>query len=131
MFDPVCPMERTLGKWRKSTGAPAREVRRISDRLRAVPKLTPEPPRTWLVSGTFTSGVLANDAPAHVVAAQLVAVRLDAALATSGRTRVEVAASAGIARSTLYAIVSGNVFPDFVSVARLSAELGTSLWPVQ
>ncbi|MEZ0579138.1 helix-turn-helix domain-containing protein [Nocardioides sp. MH1] len=85
-------------------------------------------PRTF-IEGAFLDGEVAEDAPAAAFAAREVARRLAQALESSGRTRVEVADAAGVSRSAMYALLRGDVYPDFATVAQLSAELDTPLWP--
>lgn len=87
------------------------------------------PPRDWMVDGTFPAGRMRVDAPTAVLAAAEVAARLTAAMAGAGLSKRELAARAGVSRSALYALLTGEVFPDFVTVARLGEAVGVPLWP--
>lgn len=87
-----------------------------------------DPPRRW-ATGDFAAGRLSSHAPREAVLAQETARALLRALEVDGRPRRAVAQAAGVSRSTLYAVLAGDVYPDFVTIARLSAELGEDLWP--
>lgn len=87
------------------------------------------PPCEWVVSGSFPDGRLAADAPAVVIAATEVAQRLLRAVRDSSMSRSEVIEAAEVGRSTYYDLVGGKVFPDFLTLVKLSEVLGVSVWP--
>jgi DNA-binding phage protein len=84
-------------------------------------------PREWLREGSWPDGTFSADTPEPVAHAVAIAVALDAAL--RGRNKSEVATGAGIERSTLYDILSGNAWPDTLTLAKLESHLGVTLWP--
>ena len=75
------------------------------------------------MSGTWPDGTFSQDAPDAVAYAVAIALALAAAL--KGRNKSEVAAAAGLERSTLYDILAGQTWPDTVTLARLEACLNT------
>lgn len=84
-------------------------------------------PNQWLQDGGWPEGTFSPDAPDAVAHAVAIAVAL--ALALEGKNKSEVAAAAQIERSTLYDILTGKSWPDTVTLAKLEAHLGQSLWP--
>ncbi|SDS83512.1 Helix-turn-helix [Nocardioides scoriae] len=84
-------------------------------------------PNQWLSAGTWPRGTFTADAPDAVAHAVAIAMALAAAL--EGRNKSEVAAAAEIERSTLYDILAGKSWPDTVTLAKLEAHLGQTLWP--
>jgi transcriptional regulator with XRE-family HTH domain len=49
--------------------------------------------------------------------------------ALDGRSKADVAAEIGIARSTIYDIVKGETWPDIATLVSLEELLDASLWP--
>lgn len=84
-------------------------------------------PNAWLVQGEWPDGEFSADAPDALAHAVAIAVALAGAL--EGRTKSQVAEAAQIERSTLYDILSGNTWPDTVTLAKLEAVLAVTLWP--
>lgn len=86
-------------------------------------------PASFLAAGTWPDGTLDRDAPAAARYVQEISRRLRDALGDANVS--EVAAAAGLARSTLYDLVSGSTWPDVVSLAQLEQVLGVRLWPTE
>lgn len=78
-------------------------------------------------SATWPNGALRKDAPVAAYWAAEISRRLSAALA--GRSKKAVAESVGMARTTLYDVLSGETWPDLVTIAALEEELDVELWP--
>lgn len=108
--------ERTSGGRRRSSYDAA--VTRRASPVRA--------PRDYVLTGVWPDGELSDDEPAAAYAAHIAAA-LGVALA--GRNKSEVAAAAGLARSTLYDMIEGRTWGDLISIARLEAVLDARLWP--
>jgi DNA-binding phage protein len=84
-------------------------------------------PREWVSEGTWPDATFRSDAPVEVAHAVAIAAGLAAAL--EGRNKSDVAADAGVDRSTLYDILAGRAWPDTFTLAKLERHLGASLWP--
>jgi DNA-binding phage protein len=85
-------------------------------------------PSQWVVAGKWPdTAQFSDDAPEAVAHALAIAIALAAAL--EGKNKSKVAQAAQIERSTLYDIIAGNTWPDTVTLAKLEAELGVTLWP--
>lgn len=85
-------------------------------------------PLSWVVDdGVWPDGPYFANTPVEVVYAAGIAVNLAAAL--EGHPRAAVARRADVARSTLYDILGGKTWPDFVSLVKLGEVLGVTLWP--
>jgi hypothetical protein len=84
-------------------------------------------PRHFIVDGSWPQGTLAPDAPLAARYAQVISVKLVAAV--GGKSASGVARSADLARSTLHDLTTGRSWPDVVSLAKLEGVLGTTLWP--
>ena len=59
--------------------------------------------------------------------ARAIVLTLQAAL--EGRSPRSLAAEADLAHTTLYDLLAGKTYGDVITVARLEASLGRSLWP--
>jgi len=88
-------------------------------------------PASYFAEGAYLKGPVRRwrGVPAAASAAQHVAIALKNAVDASGMTVTSVCATSGVGRSTFYAVLRGDVYPDFVTVAELSDALGVSLWP--
>lgn len=87
-------------------------------------------PRAWVVDGgTWPNGPFQEDTPTVTGYAVHISVELTRAL--EGRNKRDVAAAAGIERSTLYDLINGSTWSDTVTLGRLELVLDTSLWPGQ
>lgn len=86
-------------------------------------------PVTVLAQGDWPDGALEPDAPAAARYVQEISRRLRDA--SSDASVSEVAAAAGLARSTIYDILTGTTWPDVVSLAQLEAVLEVRLWPAE
>lgn len=84
-------------------------------------------PRDWVEGRQWPDGALLPDAPDVVRYALHISRQLR--LAMAGRSKVDVARSAGIERTTLYDILDGRTWADTVSLARLEIALDARLWP--
>ena len=84
-------------------------------------------PLSFVADGTYPDCEFCEGAPLSVHWAGEVARRLTAALA--GHTVSDVAARAGLARSTIYDITAGRTWPDLVSIVQLQLVLSARLWP--
>jgi len=84
-------------------------------------------PREWLADGEWPEGTVVEDAPTAVRYAVEIAKRLEGEL--QGRSKTEVARRANIERSTLYDLLSGQTWPDAVTLANLEEVLRVRLWP--
>ena len=78
-------------------------------------------------SARWPNGPLRKDAPTSAYWAAEISRRLEAALI--GRSKSAVAEDVGMARTTLYDVVSGKTWPDLVTIAALEEALGIELWP--
>lgn len=84
-------------------------------------------PAEWLASGSWPQGPLVSDAPPEARVARAIALTLQAAL--EGRSPRSLASEADLAHTTLYDLLAGKTYGDVITVARLEAALGRSLWP--
>lgn len=84
-----------------------------------------EPPRFWCPPGG-TWPEVSPDAPPEALAAAALAVNLREEI--GARPVAEVAAAAGLHRSTIYKLLRGETWASLRELARLEAVLG-SLWP--
>lgn len=85
-------------------------------------------PKVYLRAGaSWPNGKKLASAPVAVFWAAEISRRL--AEAIDGRSKSAVAESVGMARSTLYDLLSGETWPDLVSICALEEELDTALWP--
>jgi transcriptional regulator with XRE-family HTH domain len=85
-------------------------------------------PKAYLRAGaTWPNGRLLASAPVAAHWAAEISRRLSAALA--GRSKSGVAEAAGVARSTLYDVLTGETWPDLVTIAALEEVLELELWP--
>lgn len=84
-------------------------------------------PREFVARGAFPDGPLKSQSPAAAWWAAEIARRLRDAIAEASLS--EVARDADLARSTIYDIVSGETWPDVVSIVKLQDALNTRLWP--
>lgn len=84
-------------------------------------------PLSFVRSGSYPDCVFQPDAPASVHWAGEVARRLNTAI--SAHAVSDIAARAGLARSTIYDIMAGRTWPDLASIVQLQAALGVTLWP--
>lgn len=87
----------------------------------------PGGPKAYLRSGKWPEGRKLASSPTAVFWAAEISRRLAAALA--GRSKTAVAAELGMARSTLYDIVSGETWPDIATIVALEELLEVQLWP--
>lgn len=78
-------------------------------------------------SGRWPNGPLRKDSPTAAYWAAEISRRLATALA--GRSKTSVAEQVGMARSTLYDVLSGETWPDLVTIAALEEALEVELWP--
>lgn len=85
------------------------------------------PPAAYIAGGEWPDGALRTDAPVAVTYARRIAIALRNAMAD--RNVSVVADQAGIARSTVYDVMSGQTFPDLVTLAKLEELLQVRLWP--
>ena len=90
-------------------------------------RVKPGGPAAYITAGTWPDGTIAADAPHAIHWAAEISRRLKAALSNTSTTAV--AAELGIARSTLYDIINGTTWPDFVTIADLEAVLDIELLP--
>jgi DNA-binding phage protein len=121
------PSTRTDGSLRVGVAMP-REGSRTAT-VEHVPRRPVPAPRSWLLDDDFATGRLLETAPVEAKSAQEVAARLLAALNADPRPITGIAAESGVARSTVYSILTGQAVPDFSSIARLQVALGVPLWP--
>lgn len=82
-------------------------------------------PRDQLVAGRWPDGTVTG--PAAV--AQQLARRLAAELDRQRRSVRQLARDADLQHSTVLALLSGQRWPDFVTVVKLEDALGADLWP--
>jgi DNA-binding phage protein len=64
-----------------------------------------------------------------VLVAAYVASALSLAIKNSGQNMTEVADGLHVARSTVYDVLRGTTFPDFVTIVNAEIYFGRSLWP--
>lgn len=83
------------------------------------------PPASYAVAGAWPHARLKG--PRIVAYAQLFAARL--ADEIGGRSLREVARVAGLSHTTLLAVLTGDRWPDMVTIAKLEEGLQTDLWP--
>lgn len=84
-------------------------------------------PRDWLAEGEWPEGAIVPEAPTAVRYAVEIAKRLECEL--RGRSKADVARRADLERSTLYDLLSGQTWPDAITLAKLEEVLDTRLWP--
>lgn len=85
-------------------------------------------PQSWVAAdGTWPNGPFFSNSPLEVIYAAAISINLRAAIGTTAKA--EVARQADLARSTVYDILTGRSWPDFVSLVKLSDVLETSPWP--
>jgi DNA-binding phage protein len=84
-------------------------------------------PVAFLAEGAWPDGALEEGAPVAAEYVKVISSRLRDALAD--QNVVDVAARAGLARSTIYDVLGGTTWPDIVSIAQLEVTLNARLWP--
>lgn len=77
--------------------------------------------------GTWPDGRILAKAPVAARYAAHIARELRTQL--DGRPASEIAAAAGLAKSTVYDLINGTTWGDMVSLAKLEQVLGARLWP--
>ncbi|MDD4866978.1 MAG: helix-turn-helix transcriptional regulator [Mycobacterium sp.] len=87
-----------------------------------------QPPAAYVIAGEWPDAELAPDAPPSAPAAQAIARALRAAMAETGTGQRALAATSGVAHTTIGRILAGAVLCDIGSLARLEHALGSSLW---
>lgn len=90
-------------------------------------RVKPGGPAAYVTAGTWPDGTIDSDAPHAIQWASEISRRLKAALSDTSTTAV--AAEIGVARSTLYDIIRGTTWPDFVTIADLEVVLDIELLP--
>ena len=78
-------------------------------------------------SGRWPNGPIRKDAPTAVYWSAEISRRLAAALV--GRSKTALAEEVGMARTTLYDVLSGEKWPDLVTIIALEEALDVELWP--
>lgn len=86
-------------------------------------------PVGYLAAGAWPHGQLLPDAPASALAAQRLACALQAAMAETGTGQRALAATTGIAHTTIGRILAGTVLCDIGTLASLECALARPLWP--
>ncbi|WP_250150461.1 helix-turn-helix domain-containing protein [Mycolicibacter acidiphilus] len=86
-------------------------------------------PVVYLDSGAWPDGQLIPDAPPSASAAQQLARALRVAMAETGTGQRALAATTGIAHTTIGRILAGTVLCDIGTLASLENALGRALWP--
>lgn len=85
-------------------------------------------PRAYLTSkGSWPNGPIRKDSPVATAWAAEFSRRLGESLA--GRSKSAVAEEAGLARSTIYDLLTGETWPDLVTISVLEDVLDTELLP--
>lgn len=84
-------------------------------------------PRSYLITGLWPYGTLADHYGAHV--AQALAARLATALEAKGWSVAELSRRSGVARPTIDNVLAGQTWCDLLTIANLEHALDTDLWP--
>lgn len=84
-------------------------------------------PADFITRGAWPNGSPSKDAPTALAYAQHVSKRLSEIL--DGQNISQVALDVDVARSTLYAILAGRTWPDFVTLVKLERAFKVRLWP--
>jgi hypothetical protein len=87
------------------------------------------PPVAYVAGGVWPDAEMAPGAPPSAPAAQGFARALAAAMAEAGIGHRRLAASSGVAHTTIGRILAGTVLCDIGTLARLEHALGRPLWP--
>lgn len=87
------------------------------------------PPVAYVVRGVWPDAQMVSDAPPSAPAAQAFARALRTAMADAGTGQRALAASSGVAHTTIGRILAGTVLCDIGTLARLEHCLGRRLWP--
>lgn len=87
-----------------------------------------QPPVAYLASGTWPDGQLVPDAPPSASAAQYLARSLRVAMVETHAGQRALAATTGVAHTTIGRILAGTVLCDIGTLANLEHALGRSLW---
>jgi|GEM_PF-1297859 len=88
-----------------------------------------KPPISYVLRGIWPNADMRPDAPLSAQAAQHVARALGAAMAETATGQRALAATSGVAHTTIGRILTGTVLCDIGSLARLEHALGQRLWP--
>jgi helix-turn-helix protein len=88
-----------------------------------------QPPIAYVAAGTWPDAEMAAGAPPSASAAQDFARALAAAMDEAGVGQRALAASSGVAHTTIGRILAGTVLCDIGTLARLEHALGRRLWP--
>lgn len=86
-------------------------------------------PVALVADGQWPDGDLSDIVPARY--AQVLARNLRAAIAVRKLTQEEVCRRTGVERSTLWGLLSGQRWPDMITISRLEWGLGQRLWPLE
>ncbi len=122
----LVPPRRASGRMGRSTGPYERAVYLVSVPNRGS-RIRPGGPKAYLREGTWPDGQLHADSPVAVYWAAEVSRRLAAAL--KGRSKRAFALEAGLARSTIYVVLSGETWVDLATLGTLEEFLATDLFP--
>lgn len=87
------------------------------------------PPSAYVLRGFWPDDDLDPDAPPSAPAAQQLARALRAAMTETATGQRALAATSGVAHTTIGRILAGTVLCDIGSLARLEQALGRRLWP--
>lgn len=88
------------------------------------------PPASFVAPGaTWPAGPLQDAAPLYATHSREVALRLAAAITDRDVGVGDLALRAGVDRTSLFRLLTGQVIPDLVTLGRLGAALGVDLWP--
>ena len=87
-------------------------------------------PRSYLKSGgVWPEGPFRKDTPVAVFYGAEISRRLASHISDTGLSKVAVAQRIGIARGTLYDVLTGVSLPDIHTVINAEQSLEISLWP--
>ncbi|GAB4976061.1 hypothetical protein MAHJHV61_33120 [Mycobacterium avium subsp. hominissuis] len=86
------------------------------------------PPIAYVIRGVWPDADLAPDAPPSAPAAQQLARALREAMTETATGQRALAASSGVAHTTIGRILTGTVLCDIGSLARLEHALDRPLW---
>lgn len=87
-------------------------------------------PRSYVkAGGSWPEGPFRKDAPVAVFYGAEISRNLALHISESDMTKIAAAAKIGIARTTLYDVLSGVSLPDIHTVINAEHALGVRLWP--